>query len=1092
MSFSEVDLNGGGGLLLPHTRHRSNTVATFPRTTEGERFKRGSPLPPPSSLAAPPEGAAASDFFAPPADGGSTASSYHRSNESIDLLYSTDEHQNGNGTNRVDGVVTPIPRSLLGHIDSPSRARAATIGNLDPDHRETIMRRRAGTTAGLPPAFSVVHANPTEDSAYLGVTRGLRAMSLAQGTGSGWGVTSSGGHSPQPDLGSLALATPTTTTFALTPPTSSAAYPQSHQQPTRSLWIGNLDPSISPAELQNVFSPYGAIESVRLIHDKSCAFVNFVAMSNAIQAKDDILTRLGGHLNGHTPAVRIGFGKAESASPSPYALGRGFGFGPGPGLGVSNGPSFPNGHSISPNDMTQSQPTRALWIGSIPSTTTSTQLLHIFSPFGPIESVRALSSKSCGFINFERLDDAVAARRALNGRELLGPDVGACRIGFAKVPTKLVSAPYQPNSPYLAEPAPATGLYQYGNPSHAFASTLGQVSGAAGIPLERQGSGESMQDYRSNLLVGVVSNAQFGGAAQLLGPRSTNGSPPSQVGFDNGGLDGLPVPATATAPVAEMELLMRELSGDSYDTEDHVKAVAGERPPASYYTSIPSGVLTDTRIAQRYSNVDSPRLRDLRKRLESNISDDEVDAIAYSIVDEVVGLASDYLGNVVVQAAFARASLGPRLAMLDKLGPHLAAIGTHKNGTWAVQKVINAAQTEEEFAIIKDNLQPYAPPLMLDSFGNYVLQCCQRFPEPLAGFMFDAMVDRCWEIGSGRFGARSMRQVLEKATTSSLNVKRIALAIILNSIPLATSPNGALLVSWLLDNADLPGRFRLLAPRFAPHLVHLCTHKLSSQAVLKILNQDHDPDAARVILQPLLADDNAMLEEILADQVHGQAIISKVLDSKLINPADRDALADKARQILVPLQVQTIPAYRNLLEQLGLPYHGVIQPAGPGFGVSPQQQWQGQPGYGQYPMPYYDPSAFPYGLSAAQGTFLSPGPYAGPQAQGGFYGPAGNGGVGYGRANGAGHPGFAPFSPASPALSSPRLAPTPSTPGRGPGQAQAHLARTITSPDPFQSLRMGAGVEYSPAFSPTPGGRGGFGNGNGKGNGGGAGWSQAF
>jgi protein JSN1 len=45
----------------------------------------------------------------------------------------------------------------------------------------------------------------------------------------------------------------------------------------------------------------------------------------------------------------------------------------------------------------QSTPTRALWIGSIPSTTTPATILNVFSPFGPIESARVLTHKNCGF-----------------------------------------------------------------------------------------------------------------------------------------------------------------------------------------------------------------------------------------------------------------------------------------------------------------------------------------------------------------------------------------------------------------------------------------------------------------------------------------------------------------------------------------------------------------------------------------------------------------------------------------------------------------------------------------------------------------------
>lgn len=147
--------------------------------------------------------------------------------------------------------------------------------------------------------------------------------------------------------------------------------------------------------------------------------------------------------------------------------------------------------------------------------------------------------------------------------------------------------------------------------------------------------------------------------------------------------------------------------------------------------------------------------------------------------------------------------------------------------------------------------------------GNYVVQGALRFGTPTNDFIFDAMVDRCWEIGSGRFGARSTRQTLENPLSSALNIKRVAIAIILNSIPLATSSNGALLVTWLLESSNLPGRYRLLAPRFSPHLAHLCTHKLASGAVLKIINQRVDPAAARMLLDAIFAPESKTLEDIL-------------------------------------------------------------------------------------------------------------------------------------------------------------------------------------------------------------------------------------
>jgi hypothetical protein len=68
--------------------------------------------------------------------------------------------------------------------------------------------------------------------------------------------------------------------------------------------------------------------------------------------------------------------------------------------------------------------------------------------------------------------------------------------------------------------------------------------------------------------------------------------------------------------------------------------------------------------------------------------------------------------------------------------------------------------------------------------------------------------------------------------------KRLASAIILHSVPLATNPNGALLLTWLMDANELPGRYNLLANRLASFVQHLATHKLAS---LTILRRTFDP-----------------------------------------------------------------------------------------------------------------------------------------------------------------------------------------------------------------------------------------------------------
>lgn len=129
-------------------------------------------------------------------------------------------------------------------------------------------------------------------------------------------------------------------------------------------------------------------------------------------------------------------------------------------------------------------------------------------------------------------------------------------------------------------------------------------------------------------------------------------------------------------------------------------------------------------------------------------------------------LSSDYIGNTIIQKLFERCSPNLRYSMLERIAPHLAVIGVHKNGTWAAQKVIECSVVPEERNLIISHLRPFAPPLMCDSLGNYVCAGTLKFGGPWSDYVFDAMMDRMWDIAQNRFGARCMRTCLESPHTS--------------------------------------------------------------------------------------------------------------------------------------------------------------------------------------------------------------------------------------------------------------------------------------------------------------------------------------
>lgn len=150
-------------------------------------------------------------------------------------------------------------------------------------------------------------------------------------------------------------------------------------------------------------------------------------------------------------------------------------------------------------------------------------------------------------MNFERLDDAVRARKALNGRDVLGSDVGAIRIGFARVPVKNAGTGDGVDEG-MGVGVQGVGDLTVGGTIHA----LRTVKGASTIPADQQVLGGSIENYRSNLLLSMIGS----GTHQALGNNAANA-------------------ASRNATITEQQMVMLELSGGAADAEADIKALGG-------------------------------------------------------------------------------------------------------------------------------------------------------------------------------------------------------------------------------------------------------------------------------------------------------------------------------------------------------------------------------------------------------------------------------------------------------------------------------------------------------------------------------------
>ncbi|KAJ3209101.1 hypothetical protein HDU82_001403 [Entophlyctis luteolus] len=583
------------------------------------------------------------------------------------------------------------------------------------------------------------------------------------------------------------------------------------QTPSRSLWVGNLDSSITAPEILSIFNPFGPIESLRMLPDKECVFVNFVNVTDAQSAKAAMTGRKIG-----SAVVRLGFGRNEAVG-----------------------------------DTQGMQPTKSVWVGNIPAPLLSTasngvaELEHMFSAFGPVESCRVLTHKSCGFVNFENLADAMAAQEAMNGYEIMGVPI---KVGFAKVPSKV--------------------------------DGVAVVGGSTSVGMS---------------VVDRTLSTKFSGNS---GSRTGSVSSMGQL------LD--------TLAITDESLNTTENSNDSDNYAPSLIAL----PESSIHRK-----------------VDQSQLREMRKWLENPLLDlKDVVMIFNECFDDAVELCTDYIGNVVLQKLIDKSDESYRCLLIEKLSPYLATLGVHKNGTWVVQKVIDSARTSAETILIVKALRQYAPCLLLDQFGNYVVQCCLRLGVQGNSFIFDAMsgsATRCVEIATGRFGARAMRSCLESQYTSKRQQKQVAIAISACVMRLVCNPNGNIIVTWLLDTSGLVGRYRILAPKFASDIAALCRNKLGAAAVLKIIAQKVEPDARELLLQKIFfGDDNGLdtLREILSDHVQGVPVVQKILSpfgvgnsgGLCVSIQERMRLADRVRACMaIMAEVKTNPmAYRKLAEDV--------------------------------------------------------------------------------------------------------------------------------------------------------------------------------
>ena len=249
-------------LSMNPNRMRASTVSVYGRRPQATSIMAGS------------ADEVEEDYFT----GDYSDHSYSHQPQHLTPSYDAQIHDNGY-TSSYLGQATRATESL-----SVTRPRAISVGTLD-DPVRSITRRATFTTDTLPYLSEINHqttnlnlvsnnlGNPPSILKSDNKLAGSR-MSSTPSVHFPNGEVQGSGKGTSAYL--LAPNSQTSQNRSVSP--KSEGQSSQMQTPTRSLWIGNLDSSVTSEQLIHVFAPYGAIESLRLLPEKVCPAVFLIVV----------------------------------------------------------------------------------------------------------------------------------------------------------------------------------------------------------------------------------------------------------------------------------------------------------------------------------------------------------------------------------------------------------------------------------------------------------------------------------------------------------------------------------------------------------------------------------------------------------------------------------------------------------------------------------------------------------------------------------------------------------------------------------------------------------------------------------------------
>ncbi|PWN89865.1 hypothetical protein FA10DRAFT_99088 [Acaromyces ingoldii] len=243
----------------------------------------------------------------------------------------------------------------------------------------------------------------------------------------------------------------------------------------RTVYVGNLPADASVDELLNQVK-FGPIDNVRVLPDKSCAFISFLDGATAAAFHADASVK---KMSLHNQELKIGWGK-PSVLPPPILMA-----------------------------VQQAQATRNVYLGQLDDNVDEQMLKDDLGRFGPIDQVKIVRDKNIGFVHFLSIATAIKVVSTLPTE----PAWAGKRVNYGKDRCAYVPKSQQNNQAHNSQAA-AMGMaaaaslgYPAGFTPSSAASFGGMMPGAAPPNLGDVSIGSTDED---SIRGGATSGSMFG------------------------------------------------------------------------------------------------------------------------------------------------------------------------------------------------------------------------------------------------------------------------------------------------------------------------------------------------------------------------------------------------------------------------------------------------------------------------------------------------------------------------------------------------------------------------------------------------------